>query len=64
MIAPVPTSLRSATTRLTPDELRSGDLVFFANTYLTGISNVGIYLGDGQQINAPGDLCRYRAGKG
>ena len=30
-----------------------GDLVFFANTYMPGISHVGIYIGDGQQINAP-----------
>jgi cell wall-associated NlpC family hydrolase len=30
-----------------------GDLVFFANTYEPGISHVGIYVGNGQQINAP-----------
>jgi cell wall-associated NlpC family hydrolase len=30
-----------------------GDLVFFANTYQPGISHVGIYIGDGLQINAP-----------
>jgi cell wall-associated NlpC family hydrolase len=30
-----------------------GDLVFFANTYEPGISHVGIYIGDGLQINAP-----------
>ena len=30
-----------------------GDLVFFANTYEPGISHVGIYIGDGMQINAP-----------
>jgi peptidoglycan DL-endopeptidase CwlO len=30
-----------------------GDLVFFANTYMPGISHVGIYIGNGQQINAP-----------
>jgi cell wall-associated NlpC family hydrolase len=30
-----------------------GDLVFFANTNEPGISHVGIYIGNGQQINAP-----------
>ena len=30
-----------------------GDLVFFANTYEPGISHVGVYIGDGLQINAP-----------
>ena len=30
-----------------------GDLVFFANTYMPGISHVGIYIGNGMQINAP-----------
>lgn len=30
-----------------------GDLGFFANTYMPGISHVGIYIGNGLQINAP-----------
>jgi hypothetical protein len=30
-----------------------GDLVFFANTYMPGVSHVGIYIGNGQQVNAP-----------
>ncbi|MBV9328082.1 MAG: C40 family peptidase [Chloroflexi bacterium] len=30
-----------------------GDLVFFANTCEPGISHVGIYIGNGLQINAP-----------
>lgn len=39
-----------------PDsELQPGDLVFFANTYEPGISHVGIYIGNGQQINAPAE---------
>jgi len=32
---------------------RPGDLVFFANTYEPGISHVGIFIGNGMQINAP-----------
>jgi cell wall-associated NlpC family hydrolase len=46
----------NATTRVSRDELQPGDLVFFARTYADPhdwITHVGIYVGDGQQINAP-----------
>lgn len=43
----------AATARVPREALQPGDLVFFANTYMPGVSHVGIYLGGGQQINAP-----------
>jgi cell wall-associated NlpC family hydrolase len=46
----------NATSRLTRDQLQPGDLVFFARTYsdpTDWITHVGIYIGNGQQINAP-----------
>lgn len=44
------------TARIEPDQLQPGDLVFFARTYPNShdwITHVGIYVGGGQQINAP-----------
>lgn len=33
-------------------ELQPGDLVFFANTYMPGLSHVGIYVGNGAFVDA------------
>src|SRR5262249_19741786 len=52
-----------ATHRVSPSELRPGDLVFFAQTYRSPrewITHVGIFLGGGRMLNAPveGDVIR------
>ena len=46
-----------ATMRLSPADLKPGDLVFFAATYASAdvITHVGVYLGDGMMVNAPAE---------
>ena len=40
-------------TSVAKSDLQPGDIVFFANTYASGISHVGIYAGNGQFIHSP-----------
>jgi cell wall-associated NlpC family hydrolase len=51
----------NATKRITSQELQPGDLIFFAGTTdAPGITHVGMYIGNGQMIQAPkeGDIVK------
>jgi cell wall-associated NlpC family hydrolase len=52
----------NATTRVSREDLQPGDLLFFTRTYSSRdpVTHVGIYVGDGQMVNAPtaGDVVR------
>ena len=40
---------------ITREQLQPGDLVFFQNTYMEGLSHNGVYVGNGEFINAVGE---------
>lgn len=45
----------AAGTPISKSALQPGDLVFFQNTYTSGLSHAGIYIGNGQFIHASSD---------
>ena len=52
-VSRTPAAQFSIGTSVSKENLKPGDIVFFANTYISGISHVGIYAGNGQFIHSP-----------
>ena len=47
------TTMYAQGTPVSKSELQPGDIVLFKNTYKSGLSHVGIYVGDGKFIHSP-----------
>lgn len=52
-VSRTPAGQFSIGTSVSKESLKPGDIVYFANTYISGISHVGIYAGNGQFIHSP-----------
>lgn len=52
-VSRTPAGQFSIGTTVSKENLKPGDIVYFANTYISGISHVGIYAGNGQFIHSP-----------
>lgn len=52
-VSRTPAGQFSIGTSVSKENLKPGDIVYFANTYISGISHVGIYAGNGQFIHSP-----------